>query len=96
MSNVIRPWRGASSDPVAWTDEIRDLYTVSDMDAVRLGLEPDARKPLSCPDDISLMDDVLDALADPQQAKMARPVLRHALKEIARAALLKPSQPRKS
>lgn len=73
-----------------WPYLIQSLYAQSDQDTARVPLQPLARQPLKKDEDFTLVDDVLDALMDPVQVEIARPVLRYALKEIARAALLNP------
>ncbi|MEM7729184.1 MAG: hypothetical protein AAF311_07900 [Pseudomonadota bacterium] len=92
MSNVVRPWE-AFPEQGSWDQLITELYSASDRKACAEGRQPSQRRPLSRSEDIALMDDVLDALVDPAQAKLARPVLRHALKEIARATLLRAAPP---
>jgi hypothetical protein len=88
MSNIVQPLQGFP-ERGKWDELISELYRQSDREAATEQLEAKPRKPLSKPEDISLLDDVMDALQDPAQVALARPVLRHALKEIARATLLK-------
>lgn len=78
-------------DPDNGLHQIQQLYSQCDQDAANVALQPLIRKPLNKHEDITLVDDVFDALMDPVQAQIARPVLRYALKEIARAALQKPN-----
>lgn len=73
-----------------WPYLIQKLYAQSDKDFEQAPRQPPPRQPLNKHEDFSLVDDVLDALMDPIQVEIARPVLRYALKEIARAALVKP------
>lgn len=87
MNNIVRPWK-VDDNSRQWQEMIETLYAESDRSTEDQGQTIKARKPLNNSDDISLVDDVLDALMDPMQAKIARPVLRHALKEIAKATLL--------
>lgn len=73
----------------SWPQLIERLYAQSDKNTINVASEPLAREPLKRPEDFALVDDVLDALMDPIQVEIARPVLRYALTEIARVALLK-------
>ncbi|MGJ8560450.1 MAG: hypothetical protein ACSHX3_09460 [Litorimonas sp.] len=84
------PAKGEPAKGDNWPHLIQSLYAQSDHNADRVPLQPLARQPLNKDEDFTLVDDVLDALMDPVQVEIARPVLRYALKEIARAALLNP------
>lgn len=92
MVDIVRPW---STNEVSkdWPDQIEQLYSQSDRQAADASLPLMDRRPLSNAEDIALMDDLMDALIDPLQAKISRPVLRHALKDIAKAALAKQNCP---
>lgn len=87
MNKIIRPWATESNDD-EWPALIEALYAQSDEGAEDTVKRVSPRKPLSNAEDIALVDDILDALMDPLQVKIARPVIRHALKEIAKTTLL--------
>ena len=64
------------------------LYTLGDINAEINGLHAHPMRALDTDDDIGLVDDVIDALLDPAQSEVARPILRDALARIAQHALL--------
>ncbi|MGB6229520.1 MAG: hypothetical protein WBF53_05275 [Litorimonas sp.] len=86
MTNVVRPFI-TQQNVENWELLIEDLYARGDSTASHLSLKPIRRKPLSQPEDISIVADVIEALKDEEQARLARPMLRHALKEVARILL---------
>lgn len=66
---------------------IEALYTLGDIHSEVHGLRPRVQRSLDTEDDIGLVDDVIDALLDPAQVDVARPILREALARIAAHAL---------
>ncbi len=71
-------------DPLALIDA---LYTLSDITAEINGQTTMERIGLVAPDDVGLIDDIIDALQDPQHGQHARSVLRKAVAEISRHAI---------
>ena len=66
---------------------IEALYTLSDITAEINGGQATAPLGLTEPDDIGLLDDVIDALQDPQSQELARAALRDTLARIAQHTL---------
>lgn len=87
MTNIVRPFAPQAGEMAGWTALIEGLYAQSDSAATEMSLKAKVQKPLSRQEDISLVADVIEALKDPEQARFARLALRHALKEVAKAAL---------
>ncbi len=72
-------------DPLALIDA---LYTLSDITAEINGQTSLERVGLVYPEDIGLVDDLIDVLQDPRHADHARAVLRDAVAQIALHALM--------
>lgn len=92
MKNVVRPW-SQTEDVNSWPDLIRHLFSITDRQDACQQIIDYERRPLSRTEDVDLVDDIIDTLMDPSQAEIARPMLRHVLKDVAKTTLSRTSTP---
>ena len=83
--DVGKPPSAIEPDPLALIDA---LYTLSDITAEINGQTSLERVGLVDPEDMGLVDDLIDVLQDPRHGDHARAVLRDAVAQIALHALM--------